>query len=328
VSKYKIILITSFKNPWNDGWYYKAGFENNGHTVFTFDPSVIKEPEQRIFDLVRDVSPDFVLHTKDELPAGIFQELRKKTAVIQWYPDVTIHEWLTQYVEAADIFFTMSEGLVDEFKKYNPRVFWLTQAFEPSCFQIKDITAQDTDAYSSDITFVGSLGIKRIYQARREFLKCIVKKGYSFKWWGPRLPRKFSTLPLILGRLGKAYGGRLVWGEEHAKIARLSKIYIAFDAMPHMRKSMSERMYIAVGCGAFYMCQHVEGIEEVLIPDKEIVTFRSEEEMIEKIDYYLDRDEERHVISEAGQQRVLKEHTYKIRINQMISLMENEDSDT
>jgi spore maturation protein CgeB len=241
---------------------------------------------------------------------------------------VTIHEWLPQYVEAADIFFTMSEGRVDEFKKYNPRVFWLTQAFEPSCFQIKDITAQDSDAYSSDITFVGSLGRKRLHQSRREFLQCIVEKGYSFKWWGPRLPRKFSTLPLILGRLGKAYGGRFVWGEEHAKIARLSKIYIAFDTMPHMRKSMSERMYIAVGCGAFYMCQHVEGIEEVLIPDKEIVTFRSEEEMIEKIDYYLDRDEERRVISEAGRQRVLQEHTYEIRINQMISLMENEDSDT
>ena len=323
MSKYKIILITSFSKPWNDGWYYKSGFEKNGHTVFTFDPSAIKEPEQRIFDLVRDVSPDFVLHTKDELPAGIFQELRKKTAVVQWYPDVSIDGWLPDYIRAADIFFTMSEGLVDEFRKYNSNVFWLTQAFEPSFFQIREITSGDTGVCSSDITFVGSLGMNRLYQARREFLQSIVKKGYSLKWWGPRLPRKLSTLPLILGKLGKAYGGRFVWGEEHAKIAQLSKIYLAFDAMPHIRKSMSERMYIAVGCGAFYMCQHVEGIEEVLEPGKEIVTFHSEDEMLDLIRYYLRHDEARKQIAQAGQKRVLTEHTYEIRIRQMTRIIQD-----
>ena len=84
---------------------------------------------------------------------------------------------------------------------------------------------------------------------------------------------------------------------------------------------MSARMYTAAGCGAFYMCQHVAGIEDVLTPGREIVTFRSDDEMIDMIRYYLSRDEERRGISEAGKLRVLTDHTYEVRAKQMIEIV-------
>jgi len=322
MKQYKILLITTLSKPWNDGWYYKAGFEQNGHRVIPFDPVSVSNHADIVIDLVKEEKPDIILHTKDELPAEIFQRLRQSTRVIQWYPDPVISSWLPPYVEAADIFFTMSEGLVDEFKKYNPNVFWLTQAFEPSHFIVKQITSDDRKKYSSDVTFIGTLGSSERYLIRRKYLNKILRGDIHLKWWGPRLPRKLSTLPLILGKLGRSYGGKFVWGEEHAKIARLSKIYLGIDSQPHIRKSMSERMYIAVGCGAFYMCQHVEGIEDVLVPDREIVTFRDEDEMIDKIKFYLENDSLREKIARAGQNRVLREHIYKVRTRQMISIIE------
>ena len=85
---------------------------------------------------------------------------------------------------------------------------------------------------------------------------------------------------------------------------------------------MSERIYMAVGCGAFYMCHHVDGIEEVLEPGKEIVTFHSEDEMIDMIRYYLKHDDLRRKIAMAGQRRVLKEHTYEVRFRQMMEIIE------
>ncbi|MEF9426337.1 MAG: glycosyltransferase, partial [Candidatus Mariimomonas ferrooxydans] len=94
-------------------------------------------------------------------------------------------------------------------------------------------------------------------------------------------------------------------------------------SQPLIRKSMSARMYTAVGCGAFYMCQHVDGIEEVLEPGKEIITFRSEQEMIDMIRYYVKNDELRKKIAEAGSRRVLKEHTYEIRMRQMLRIIED-----
>jgi spore maturation protein CgeB len=147
--------------------------------------------------------------------------------------------------------------------------------------------------------------------------------GFRLKWWGQKIPKKFSTVSLLFGKLGRAYGGKFVWGGEHAKIARLSKIYLGFDAQPRVRKSVSERLYIAVCCGAFYMCHYVDGIEDILTPDKEIVTFRSVEEMIDKMKYYMKNDDLRMKIARAGQERVLREHTYQIRTGQLLEIIKD-----
>lgn len=323
MTQYRIILVTDLSKPWKNGWYFKTGFEKNGHKVSLFDPASISNPVNKIFEITKEVKPDLIFHTKDELPAEIFQELRKFAKVIQWYPDTVVPEWLPSYVKSSDIFFTMSEGLIEEFKKYNPRVFWLTQAFEPSFFEIFSITEADRRLFSADVAFVGNLGSKPYYLQRRDYLKNIINEGFQLKWWGPKIPKKLSTIPLILGKLGRSYGGKFVRGEEYAKVAKLSKIFLALDAQPHIRKSMSARMYTAVGCGAFYICQHIDGIEEVLEPGKEIVTFRSGQEMIDMIRYYVKNAELRKKIAEAGSRRVLKEHTYEIRMGQMLRIIED-----
>jgi spore maturation protein CgeB len=70
------------------------------------------------------------------------------------------------------------------------------------------------------------------------------------------------------------------------------------------------------------MCKYVEGIEEVLEPGREIVTFHDEDEMMGKIRYYCGRDDERKKIAEAGQKRVLNEHTYEVRTRQMLEIIQ------
>ncbi len=319
--RYSIILIAAYK-PWSDGRYYKDSFEKAGHSVITVDTENVEDPESVIKAHLDKNDIDFILYTKEELTAAQVLSLKQYTKVIQWYPDVAIPDWLLPRVEADDIFFTMSEGLVDVYRKYNPNVFWLTQAFAPSFFEVPAITDSDIKKYATDVTFVGTLGSKPYYLRRRAFLKRIISEGFKLKWWGPRIPRKIATLPLIFGGVGRSYGGEFVWGQNYSKIAKLSKIFLAFDATPYIRKSMSDRIYNAVGCGAFYMCHHVDGIEEVLEPGKEIVTFRSEDEMVDMIRYYLKHDEQRMKIARAGQQRVLRDHTYEVRIKQMIKYIE------
>ena len=322
MKQYRVLLIAALGSPWNDGWFYKTGFEKNGHTVITYDPKGRADARAEVLSLVRDFRPDIALHTKDELPAADFQTLRQEVRVVQWYPDPVIPDWLPEYVRASDIFFTMSEGLVDDFRQMNSSSFWLSQAFEPSAFAVRALSDEDRREFSSDVTFVGNLGSKPQYARRRTYLDRVLREGMALKWWGPKLPWKLSNLLLWYGRVGRAYGGRFVWGEEHAKIARLSKIYLGLDSQPHIRKSMSERMYIAVGCGAFYLCEHVPGIEEVLVPEREIVTFHTEDEMIDRIRFYLPKDGLREKIAAAGRARVLRDHTYETRIRQMLGLIE------
>ena len=315
--------MTDLKYSWNNGWYYKAGFEKNGHRVIPFDPQSEKGSVDKIAEIIKDDKPHFILHAKYELPAKEFEYLRRFTKIVQWYPDPVIPECLPEYIKASDVFLTMSEGLIEEFHHFNTNVFYLSQAFEPSYFDIKEITGKDKKIFSTDVAFVGNLGSKAQYLVRRQSLENVMNAGFKLKWWGPRIPRKFSTIPLIFGKLGKAYGGKFIWGEGFAKVAQLSKIFLAFDSMPHIRKSMSARMYTAVGCGAFYMCRHVEGIEDMLVPDREIVTFRDDDEMMDKITFYLKNDVLRKKIAAAGRERVLREHTYEVRIRQMLEIIKN-----
>ncbi|NJD54887.1 MAG: glycosyltransferase family 1 protein [Nitrospirae bacterium] len=318
----RLILVADYSRPWNNAWFYEAGFEKNGHTVVRFDTKGHKQHGTEIVALAKEVHPDFVLHTKDEFPVHVFEELRRISRVIQWYPDPVIPEWLPPYVKECDMFLTMAEGLVDEFRKLNLNSFWLTQAFEPSFFRLSAISEDDRAIFSADVAFVGNLGSKPQYLSRRTALERVIGTGAALKWWGPKIPWKITNIPLVYGKLGRAYGGRFVWGEEYAKVARLSKIFLAFDSKPELRKSMSARMYTAVGCGAFYICRHVDGIEDVLVPDKEIVTFHTEDEMIDKIGFYLRNDDARREIAAAGKARVLRDHIYEVRIHQMCSMIE------
>ncbi len=321
----KILISFDFSNPWNPGFYIQKGLQQNDVEVRIFDPRTAKNPHINLLDTCDSFAPDMLLYIKDYgLQLYWLWEIKRRgILLVQWYIASVIPDWLPPFVKTADIFFTMSEGLVDEFRGINPNSFWLTQAFEPSFFEIGEITKADERTFSADVTFVGNLGSKMQYIARRESLNRVIREGFKLKWWGPKIPRKLSTIPLILGKLGRAYGGKFIWGAEYAKAAKLSKIFLAFDAAPQIRKSMSARMYTAVGCGAFYMCQHVEGIEDLLTPDKEIVTFRNEDEMIDKIRFYLKNDSLRKQIADAGKMRVLKEHTYKIRTEQMIRVIED-----
>jgi len=318
----RLVLVADYRRPWNNAWYYEAGFTRNGHTVVRFDTKGEQQPASGILTLVKEVKPDFVLHTKDEFPVYVFDEMRKTARIVQWYPDPVIPEWLPPYVKACDLFFTMADGLVDEFRKLNPHSFWLTQAFEPSFFPQTGLSEDDRKTFSADVGFVGNLGSKPQYLSRRRALERVLDAGAELKWWGPKIPWKIGNIPLVYGKVGRAYGGKFVWGEEYGKVARLSKIFLAFDSKPELRKSMSARMYTAVGCGAFYLCMHVAGIEEVLVPDREIVTFHAEDEMIDKIRFYLRDDEAREKISAAGQARVLRDHVYEVRIRQMCGMIE------
>jgi len=174
--------------------------------------------------------------------------------------------------------------------------------------------------FSSEVTFVGNLGSKAQYLSRRDCLKRILDEGFYLKWWGPKIPWKISNIPSYTA--GSAVPMEEVClGRGTCQDSSALSIYLGLDSMPCVRKSVSERIYIAVGCGAFYLCQHVEGIEEVMKPDREIVTFRSYDEMVDKISYYLPRKEQRKAISEEGRARVLKDHTYSVRIRQMISII-------
>ena len=73
------------------------------------------------------------------------------------------------------------------------------------------------------------------------------------------------------------------------------------------------RLYEATGVGSCLLTDWKDNLPELFEPDTEVVTYRSAEECVEKVRYLLEHERERSAIAEAGQRRVMREHTFDHR---------------
>lgn len=77
-------------------------------------------------------------------------------------------------------------------------------------------------------------------------------------------------------------------------------------------------------CGGFQLTTPADDIESYFMPDREIVIVDNMLEMVNKIRYYLEHNEEREQIAEAGYQRMLGEHQWKHRFVDILREINNE----
>lgn len=74
------------------------------------------------------------------------------------------------------------------------------------------------------------------------------------------------------------------------------------------------RMYEATGCGALLITEYNDGIERLFIPDKEIITYKNLDDLIEKIKYFQTHPDEASKIVKAGQEACVNRYGYDKRI--------------
>ncbi len=73
------------------------------------------------------------------------------------------------------------------------------------------------------------------------------------------------------------------------------------------------RLFETTGVGACLLTDWKENLSGLFEPDKEVLTYRSVEECVEKVKYILEHEDERRSIAAAGQLRTLREHTFDNR---------------
>ncbi len=82
------------------------------------------------------------------------------------------------------------------------------------------------------------------------------------------------------------------------------------------------RVLDIMACGGFVLSNYQKEIAEFFEEDKEIVMFRSVEEAIEKIRYYINHEEERDAIAKAGLKAVQERFGYKEKIGELLDRIE------
>ncbi len=99
-----------------------------------------------------------------------------------------------------------------------------------------------------------------------------------------------------------------------------SKINLNMTIYP-IRSGLSLRIWDVLGCGGFLLTNVQPELTDYFVPGRDLDTFSCEEELIEKCDYYLTHDDIRKKIAQTGYETVCANHTWKLRLAQMLKIL-------
>lgn len=121
----------------------------------------------------------------------------------------------------------------------------------------------------------------------------------------------FSPLP-------KAnYRGLAKTTTEMPKIFHLSKINLNFTSKP-IRTGLPLRLWDILGAGGFALTNFQSEIPEYFEVGKDLDIYASEEELADKIRYYLEHEEERQEIAANGYRKAKEQYSLELRVKQIL----------
>lgn len=210
-----------------------------------------------------------------------------------------------------DLFFVFDPFYIDEIKRQGvKKVHYLPLATNP--VRYKDILVSDQDKvnYGYDVCFIGLPFPNRV-----EMFESL--RDYNLGVFGDHWTKYF----MLKGKKTPSYYRGRASGETVNKIYLSSKIVLNIHH-PHSIEGLNTRTFDIPACGAFEMVDYKKNIEKHFEIDKEIVTFRDINELKSKIDFYLKNDDLRKAITERGKQKVLSEHTWVHRADDIVTALE------
>lgn len=179
--------------------------------------------------------------------------------------------------------------------------------FLPAAADREIMPTMPDPAYRSDVAFTGT----GYDEARAAFLM-EVAKHCQLRVWGLGWERWREQLN---------WSGRPVEDVAFSKVC--SSTSIMLGALPAPMKvatlSASNRMWITILAGGFFLGAHTPGIDRLLKGGEHCAWYRDLNDCIAKIKYYLGYPKEREKIRLAGLKYVREHHTFDQRIEHLLS---------
>lgn len=187
-------------------------------------------------------------------------------------------------------------------------------ACDPKTHLRRELSPEDSGRLGSDICFVGTIN-PSIYPGRVAMLESI--SDMDLKVWGPGAAVVPVGSPLRKHIMGEQTPPELWTGIYSASKIALCMHYSDPDPRYPCYQA-SPRVFEALACGAFLMCDAQRDVLSLFEDGKHLVIFRNKSELREKLTYYLAHPEKRAAIAAAGREEVLKKHTYRHRMEEVL----------
>ncbi len=143
-----------------------------------------------------------------------------------------------------------------------------------------------------------------------------ILRSHDVGFCGSSIPQRNVIIDIIEKEL-KIKRDIFVIGDD--MVTALSSYKIAFNY--NIADDINYRTFEATGAGAMLLTNYTPNLEKIFDIGKEIVTYKSVDDLLEKIRYYTENDNERNAIAEAGLLRSQKDHSYDTRAKQFVKIL-------
>ncbi len=209
------------------------------------------------------------------------------------------------------------------------------------CFNSKVKTKTENNSREIDITFIGSIFLKQGLHMKRvsliyklfknfknnyiainfskyffvQFLFSFIRSIFFFK-----IHKNFSFYLKLL--FIYFFSKKPIFGNEMLNILKKTKILINTH-IDDTEYAGNMRLFEGTGMGCLVITDQKKDLDKLFKIGNEIETFKSEDELIKKCNYFLKNEDELSKISNNGYLRTLNDHNYKDRVLLLDKFIQN-----
>lgn len=281
-----------------------------------------------LLSLVRREKPDlfFAFMFSDELEFETLDEIKKITKSVAWFADDHWRLW-------------------NYSRHYAPHASWAVTTWSKAreiyaWYGIRNVIrsqwAANHNIYKPietpktiEVSFVGQRTAKRSFVINRFKEAGINVYVRGFGWPGGRVSQdealnifSASKINLNINNSPSLFGlqplARLFFRRSRSRIVPSFNLIDNFKSWLHIPMSqIKARPFELAACRAFVISGYADDMDSYYRDGKEMVYYRSPEDLVEKIKHYLAHDGEREAIAVSGYERTMKEHTYEQRFRDL-----------
>ncbi len=210
-------------------------------------------------------------------------------------------------LEPFDVICTSFPHFVDRFAEVGVRGEYLRIGFEPRVLEHVDRTPR------FGAVFAGSLS--RLQHDRGNAVLAAAAERVPIDFWGRGYDDWPPESPVRRRYHGEAWGLDMYRVLADARISLNRHIDVADGYANNMR------LYESTGVGSMLLTDAKSNLGDLFEIGKEVVAYDGAADLAAKIEYFLDHEDERRAIADAGQRRTLAEHTYAHRMEDLVEIL-------
>ncbi len=217
----------------------------------------------------------------------------------------------TRKLRAFDLVLTSFPHFVERFRAAGVESEYLRIGFDPRI--LERLRGDGAERERHDAVFVGALN-RTQHRSGNALLEDAARRvpiefwGYGASGWPPGSP------------IARGYRGE-AWGIDMFRVLYESCVALNRHIGAAERFANNMRLYEATGVGTLLLTDEKQNLGALFEPDREVVTYRNEDELVERVRHFLAHDEERRAIARAGQERTLRDHTYLRRMEELLAIL-------